>query len=42
LPGGELTIEWRESDNRVLMAGPVEFEREIVLEGTIFARAEAS
>jgi diaminopimelate epimerase len=41
LPGGELTIEWRESDNRVLMAGPVEFEREIVLEGTVFEGAEA-
>jgi diaminopimelate epimerase len=26
LPGGELTIEWRESDNHVLMTGPVEFE----------------
>ena len=26
LPGGELTIEWRASDNHVLMTGPVEFE----------------
>ena len=26
LPGGELTIEWRESDNHVLMTGPAEFE----------------
>ena len=28
LPGGELRIEWRESDDHVLMTGPVEFERE--------------
>ena len=41
LPGGELTIEWRESDGRVLMAGPVEFEREIVLESQVFDGAEA-
>ncbi len=41
LPGGELTIEWRESDNRVLMAGPVEFEREIVLEAKVFEGAQA-
>ena len=26
LPGGELTIDWRESDDHVLMTGPVEFE----------------
>jgi diaminopimelate epimerase len=41
LPGGELTIESRESDDRVLMAGPVEFEREIVLEAKVFEGAEA-
>jgi diaminopimelate epimerase len=28
LPGGELLIEWRESDDHVLMTGPVEFEFE--------------
>jgi diaminopimelate epimerase len=28
LPGGDLTIEWREADNRVLMTGPVELESE--------------
>lgn len=28
LPGGDLTIEWRESDGHVLMTGPVEFEFE--------------
>jgi diaminopimelate epimerase len=26
LPGGELIIDWRESDDHVLMTGPVEFE----------------
>jgi diaminopimelate epimerase len=28
LPGGDLSIEWRESDDHVLMTGPVEFEFE--------------
>jgi diaminopimelate epimerase len=28
LPGGDLLIEWREHDNRVLMTGPVEYEYE--------------
>jgi diaminopimelate epimerase len=37
LPGGELTILWRESDGHVLMAGAVEFEREIELTASIFA-----
>jgi diaminopimelate epimerase len=32
LPGGDLTIEWRESDNHVLMTGPVELERETVID----------
>ena len=40
LPGGELTIEWR-ADDHVLMTGPVEFEREIVLDEGIFAAAAA-
>jgi diaminopimelate epimerase len=26
LPGGDLTIEWRETDDHVLMTGPVEYE----------------
>ena len=25
LPGGPLSIEWRESDNHVYMTGPAEF-----------------
>jgi len=28
LPGGNLDVEWRESDNHVLMTGPVQFEYE--------------
>ena len=28
LPGGDLSIEWRQSDDHVLMTGPVEFEFE--------------
>ncbi len=31
-PGGVLTIEWREADNRILMTGPTEFEYEGVLQ----------
>ncbi len=31
LPGGELVIAWRVGDGHVLMTGPVEFEREVVL-----------
>jgi diaminopimelate epimerase len=30
LPGGDLQIAWR-PDGRVVMTGPVEFEREVVL-----------
>jgi diaminopimelate epimerase len=39
LPGGELLIEWREADGRVLMTGPVEFEGERVLDGSLFEAA---
>ena len=31
LPGGDLRIDWRESDDHVLMTGPVELEHEGVL-----------
>jgi len=37
LPGGELVIEWRDSDDHVLMTGPVEFEAEFVLDDALFA-----
>ncbi|HTV31889.1 MAG TPA: diaminopimelate epimerase [Methylocella sp.] len=36
LPGGDLTIEWRESDGHVLMTGPVEFEFETRLDAEFF------
>jgi len=39
LPGSELLIEWRESDDRVQMTGPVEFEGEFVLDDAIFEAA---
>jgi diaminopimelate epimerase len=39
LPGGDLTIEWRESDDHVLMTGPVELEWEGRLEPRLFAGA---
>ncbi|MEH2511311.1 diaminopimelate epimerase [Nitrobacteraceae bacterium AZCC 1564] len=37
LPGGELTIEWRESDDHVLMTGPAAFEFEGRFDPTLFA-----
>jgi diaminopimelate epimerase len=42
LPGGQLSIAWRESDGHVLMTGPVAFEREMILEETIFAAPTAA
>ena len=36
LPGGDLDIEWRESDGSVLMTGPVEFEFETRLDPDLF------
>ena len=41
LPGGELTIEWRESDGHVLMTGPVELEWEGHFAPELFAGAAA-
>ena len=40
LPGGELTIEWR-NDDHVLMTGPVEFEFETTLDPRLFADVAA-
>jgi diaminopimelate epimerase len=37
LPGGELFIEWRESDGHVLMTGPVEYEYEGRFDPALFA-----
>jgi diaminopimelate epimerase len=39
LPGGELTIEWRERDDHVLMTGPAAFEYEGRLNPALFAPA---
>jgi diaminopimelate epimerase len=39
LPGGDLSIEWRESDDHVLMTGPVEVEWDGILEPRLFAGA---
>jgi diaminopimelate epimerase len=37
LPGGDLQIEWRESDDHVLMTGPVAFEFEGRFDPALFA-----
>jgi diaminopimelate epimerase len=37
LPGGELTIEWREGDDRVLMTGTATFEYEGRFDPALFA-----
>jgi len=37
LPGGQLTIEWRDKDDHVLMTGPVEFEFEGRFDPALFA-----
>jgi diaminopimelate epimerase len=42
LPGGDLLIEWRESDDHVLMTGPVEFEHEGRFDPALFAEAGAA
>lgn len=41
LPGGDLTVSWRESDDQVVLAGPVEWEFETVLEPLFFEEATA-
>ena len=42
LPGGDLEIEWRASDDHVLMTGPVETEFEGRLDPEILAAADAA
>jgi diaminopimelate epimerase len=39
LPGGDLLIEWRESDDHVLMTGPVEYEYAGRFDPALFAAA---
>ncbi len=41
LPGGELVIEWRASDDHVLMTGPVEFEFNGTFDPKLFEKAPA-
>jgi diaminopimelate epimerase len=36
LPGGDLVIEWRASDDHVLMTGPVEYEGAFILDEALF------
>ncbi len=42
LPGGDLTIDWRTSDDHVLMTGPVQFEREGRFDPALFAPTQPS
>jgi diaminopimelate epimerase len=42
LPGGELTIDWREKDDHVLMTGPVQFEFEGRFDPALFIKAGVS
>ena len=37
LPGGELAIEWRASDDHVLMTGPVAYEHKGRFDAALFA-----
>jgi diaminopimelate epimerase len=39
LPGGDLAIEWRESDDHVLMTGPAEYEHRGRFDAALFAGA---
>jgi diaminopimelate epimerase len=39
LPGGDLTIEWRERDDHVLMTGPAEFEFAGTFDPALFEKA---
>ncbi len=39
LPGGDLLIEWRETDGHVLMTGPIEYEYEGRFDPALFAGA---
>ncbi len=41
LPGGDLLIDWRQSDGHVIMTGPVELEFEGVFDDAIFAGPSA-
>ncbi|MFY9841067.1 MAG: diaminopimelate epimerase, partial [Xanthobacteraceae bacterium] len=40
LPGGDLAIEWRESDDHVLMTGPIAYEHKGRFDAALFADAK--
>ena len=40
VPGGDLTIEWRQADDHVLMTGPAEYEHKGRFDAALFAGAE--
>jgi diaminopimelate epimerase len=42
LPGGELAIDWRQTDDHVLMTGPVQFEFKGRFDPALFDGAGAS
>ena len=42
LPGGDLAIEWRETDDHVLMTGPIEYERKGRFDAALAADAGAA
>jgi diaminopimelate epimerase len=42
LPGGNLAVEWREADDRVLMTGPVAFEHSGRFDAALLAGAGAA
>jgi diaminopimelate epimerase len=42
LPGGDLTVEWRDGDDHVLMTGPVEFEHRGRFDASLLAGAGAA
>jgi len=42
LPGGDLAIEWRDSDDHVLMTGPVEYEHKGRFDAALLAAAGAA
>ncbi len=41
LPGGDLAVDWRESDDHVLMTGPTEYEHKGHFDAALFAVADA-
>ena len=42
LPGGDLGVEWRETDGHVLMTGPTEYEHKGHFDAALFGAAGAA